>query len=87
MFATDLQVREVTRDDVAAARDQLGDTMWPGYARSVGKDGFFHFMAFDSNRPVAIAALGVFEDLGYLFAAATADWRSTSAHRQQSPTG
>ena len=28
-------------------------------------------MAFDGARPVAIAALAVFEDLGYLFAAAT----------------
>ena len=28
-FATHLRVREVTREDVAAARDQLGDTMWP----------------------------------------------------------
>ena len=73
VFATDVQVREVTRDEVAAARDQLGDTMWPGYVRSVGKDGFFHFMAFDGNRPVAIAALCVFEDLGYLFAAATSE--------------
>jgi hypothetical protein len=73
-FATDLQVREVTRDDIAAARDQLGDMMlWPGYARSVGEDGLFHFMAFDGSRPVAIAALGAFEDLGYLFAAATAE--------------
>jgi N-acetylglutamate synthase-like GNAT family acetyltransferase len=71
-FATNLRVREVTRDDVAAARDQLGDTMWSGYVRSAGKDGFYHFMAFDGDRPVAMAALGVFEDLGYLFGAATA---------------
>jgi hypothetical protein len=30
----------------------------------VGKDGFLHFMAFDGSRPVAMAALVVFEDLG-----------------------
>ena len=30
-------------------------------------------MAFDGGRPVAIAALCVFEDLGYLMAAATAE--------------
>jgi GNAT superfamily N-acetyltransferase len=30
-------------------------------------------MAFDGGRPVAIAALCVFEDLGYLTAAATAE--------------
>jgi hypothetical protein len=72
-FATDLGVREVTHDDIAATRNQLRGTMWPGYARSAGKDGFFHFMAFDGTRPVAIAALGVFEDVGYLFAGATAE--------------
>jgi hypothetical protein len=30
-------------------------------------------MAFDGSLPVAVAALVVFEDLGYLFAAATAE--------------
>jgi N-acetylglutamate synthase-like GNAT family acetyltransferase len=38
-----------------------------------GQEGFFHYMAFDGTRPVAIAALCVFEDLGHLMAAATAD--------------
>ena len=72
-FRTDLDIREVSVDDVVAARDHLGDTLWPEYARSAGKDGFFHYMAFDANRPVAIAALCVFEDMGYLMAAATAE--------------
>jgi GNAT superfamily N-acetyltransferase len=72
-FTTDLDIREVSVDDVVAARDHLGETLWPEYARSAGKDGFFHYMAFDGNRPVAIAALCVFEDLGYLMAAATAE--------------
>ena len=45
--------------------------MWPAYTVSAGKDGFFHYMAFDGSRPVAIAALGVFEDHGYLMTAAT----------------
>jgi hypothetical protein len=71
-FTTDLQVREVTADEIAGARDQLGDTLWPEYARSAGKPGFFHFMAFDAARPVAIASLCAFEGLGYLMAAATA---------------
>jgi hypothetical protein len=33
----------------------------------------FHYMAFDGKRPVAIAALCIFEDIGYLMAAATAE--------------
>ncbi|HKS20598.1 MAG TPA: hypothetical protein VJS63_15445 [Bradyrhizobium sp.] len=70
-FATDLEVREVGRREIEAARDQLGETLWPDYARSVGKPGFFHYMAFDGKRPVAIAALAVFEGLGLLMAAAT----------------
>jgi GNAT superfamily N-acetyltransferase len=70
-FRTDLEVREVGLDEVVAARDQLGEAMWPGYLRSAGKPGFFHYMAFDGARPVAIAALCIFEDIGYLMSAAT----------------
>jgi GNAT superfamily N-acetyltransferase len=72
-FRTDFEIREVSASKVEAARDQLGETLWPEYARSAGKDNFFHFMAFDGTRPVAIAALCIFEDLGYLTAAATAE--------------
>jgi GNAT superfamily N-acetyltransferase len=72
-FSTDLEVREVSLEQIDDARDQLGETMWPEFARSAGKAGFFHYMAFDGRRPVAIAALSVFEDLGYLMAAATAE--------------
>jgi GNAT superfamily N-acetyltransferase len=72
-FKTDLDVREVSAEEIAAARDQFGDALWPGYLRSAGKPGFFHFMAFDGGRPVAIAALCLFEDIGYLMAAATAE--------------
>jgi len=72
-FRTDLEVREVNPDEIAEARDQLGVTLWPEYVRSAGKQGFFHYMAFDGRRPVAIAALCVFEELGYLMAAATAE--------------
>jgi GNAT superfamily N-acetyltransferase len=77
-FRTDLDIRQVSAADVAAARAQLGETLWPEFARSVGQAGFFHYMAFDGGRPVAIAALCVFEDLGYLMAAATAE-----SHRQR----
>ena len=72
-FETDFEIREVSVDEVEAARDQLGDTLWPEYARSAGSEGFFHYMAYDGRRPVAIAALCVFEDIGYLMAAATAE--------------
>ena len=72
-FRTDLEIRQVSADDIERARDQLGETLWPEYARAAGGEGFFHYMAFDGDRPVAIAALCVFEDLGYLMAAATAE--------------
>jgi GNAT superfamily N-acetyltransferase len=72
-FRTDFEIREVGPAEIAAARDQLGETMWPEYARPAGKEGFFHYMAFDGTRPVAIAALCIFEDLGYLMAARTAE--------------
>jgi hypothetical protein len=73
-FRTDLEIRQVGPDQIAAASGQLGGEMlWPGYARSAGKEGFFHYMAFDGSRPVAIAALCIFEDIGYLMAAATAE--------------
>jgi len=41
-FRTDLEIRQVSADDVAAAHSQLGETLWPGYARSAGQEGFFH---------------------------------------------
>jgi GNAT superfamily N-acetyltransferase len=70
---TDLEIKEVSAAEVAAASDRLGETMWPDYARSAGKDGCYHYMAFDRARPVAIAALYAFEDIGYLAMASTAE--------------
>ena len=72
-FDTALEIREVGPAEIARARETLGDTMWRPYQISVGKDGFFHFMAFDAGRPVATAALAVFEGLGYLGFAQTAE--------------
>ena len=68
---TELEVREVGVENIEAAREELGEAVWPGYVRSAGRDGFFHYMAFDGKRPVATAALAVFEGFGYLFSAAT----------------
>lgn len=64
---------KVTPDEIAAARQTLGETMWPGYLRSAGKDGFFHYMALDAVRPVATAALAVFDGMAYLLSASTAE--------------
>jgi hypothetical protein len=72
-FKTDLDIRKVGLEEIAASRETLGETLWPGYVTSAGRDGFFHYMAFDGRRPVAIAALCIFEDIGYLMAAATAE--------------
>jgi GNAT superfamily N-acetyltransferase len=69
---TDLDIREVGPDEVARAKPALGETMWDGYLISAGKPGFHHFMAFDGARPVAVAALALFEDLAYL------GWMSTA---------
>lgn len=70
---TELSIRRVGADEVAAARTQLEDAMPDGYAESVGAQGFHHYMAFDANRPVAVAALVHFEDIGYLTYAGTAE--------------
>ena len=70
---SDLVVREARASDLAAAHAAVGERMWGEYERSFGKDGFTHFMAFDGTRPVAIGALAVFEGLGYLTLATTAE--------------
>jgi len=80
-FRTDLIVREARAGDLAAAHKALGETMWGEYERSLGKEGFTHFMAFDGVRPMAIGALAVFEGLGYLTTAVTAEGdRGRGAH-------
>ena len=50
-YKTDLEVREVNADEIAQASDQLGETLWPEYARSAGREKFFHYMAFDGAAP------------------------------------
>src|SRR5262245_59382153 len=70
-FRTDLSIREVTPDEIAAAREPLGKALWLEYVRSAGREGFFHYMAFNGTRPVAIASLAVFEEMAYLLSAST----------------
>lgn len=72
-FRTDLDIREVTPEAIAAAHELLGEALWPEYVRSAGREGFFHYMAFDGARPVATAALAVFEDMAYLLSASTSE--------------
>ena len=71
--ATHLTIREVGRDEVASARSRLGEAIMDGYVESVGREGFHHYMAFDSGQPVAVAALVRFEDIGYLTFAGTVE--------------
>jgi hypothetical protein len=82
-FRTDLEIRQVGPDQIAAVSERLGgERLWPGYARSAGRQGFFHYMAFDGGRPVAFAVLCLFEDIGYLMAAGTAEAdRKRGAHQ------
>jgi GNAT superfamily N-acetyltransferase len=72
-FRTDLDIRAVTPPEVLAAREALGEALWPGYLRSAGKAGFSHYMAFDGVRPVATAALAVLDGMAYLLSAATSE--------------
>ena len=69
--ASPLVVREIGSRDIASAGSGLADVMMSGFAESVGREGFHHYMAFDGDRPIAVAALAVFEDVGYLTHAAT----------------
>ena len=66
-----LVVREVGSAEIASAGSALADVMMGGYVESVGREGFHHYMAFDGDRPIAVAALVKFEDMGYLTHAAT----------------
>jgi GNAT superfamily N-acetyltransferase len=75
---TDLTIREVDRAEVLAARAAMGEAMWPRYVQAAGAPGFTHFLAFDGETPMATAALAVFEGLGYLSFASTAE-----AHRRR----
>jgi len=66
-----LVVREVGSREIASAGSGLADVMMSGFAESAGREGFHHYMAFEGERPIAVAALAIFEDVGYLTHAAT----------------
>jgi len=80
--STDLDIQEVGPKDAARARLQLGEAMSDDYLSSCGKPGFHHFMAFDADRAVAVAALARFDGLGYLtFAGTVASHRRRGAQQ------
>jgi hypothetical protein len=67
------EIRRVHRDEVSTAREQFGLVTMPGFAETVGRAGFHHYIAFDAGRPIASAALVHFEDIGYLTYAHTSE--------------
>jgi len=42
-----------------------------GYEHTLGKPGFHHYLLFDEGRPIALAALVKFGEIGYLTYAGT----------------
>lgn len=64
-------IRTVGIAAFAAAKTALGESVFEGYARTLGKPGFQHFIAYDGPRPVAAAVLVKFGDIGYLTYAGT----------------
>jgi GNAT superfamily N-acetyltransferase len=66
-------VREVSCDDIEAARPEVAHAIMDGYIQSIGRTGFYHYAAFDAGRPIATATLAYFEGIGYLTHARTAE--------------
>lgn len=71
--ATGFDVREVDQREIERLSGRLDGVIWPEYLRSLGAPGVHHFMAFEGERPVANAALCIFEEPGYLSMAPTAE--------------
>ena len=67
------EIRRIGIEDFAVARDALGNAAMEGYACTLGNPGVFHYVAFDEGRPVAVAALAQYEELGYLTYAGTVE--------------
>ena len=80
--ATTFDVREVDKRELDGLSGRLEGVVWPEYLRSLGAPGVHHFMAFEAERPVASAVLCVFEQLGCLSLALTAEpFRRRGAQR------
>lgn len=70
---TPFEIREVGAADYAVARASLADVVMEGYERTLGKPGFHHYLLLDEGRPIALAALVKFGEIGYLTYAGTAE--------------
>ncbi len=66
------EIRQIYAAELAAVGAALGDVVMEGFARTIGKPDFFHYVALDGQRPIAVAALAQFGELGYLTYAGTA---------------
>ena len=70
---TSFEIRQIGTAEFEAARIALGDSVMDGYARTLGKPDFHHYLLFDAGRPIALAALVKFGEIGYLTYAGTVE--------------
>jgi len=70
---TEFEIREIDATEIARLGGTLAEAAWPVYLRLAGATGFYHFAALHDGAPVASAVLCVFEELGYLALAQTAE--------------
>ena len=68
---TKFEIRRVETADFAAARVALNDAVMEGFERTLGKPGCHHYQLLDEGRPIALAALVKFGEIGYLTYAGT----------------
>lgn len=66
-------IRQIGGAAFAAAKGALGNAVMEGYALTLGKPGFTHYIAYDGARPIAVAALATFDEIGYLTFAGTVE--------------
>jgi len=69
--ASGFVIREAGVAAFTSAQEALGDSVFGGFARTLEKPGFHHFIAYDGARPIAAAALVKQDELGYLTWAGT----------------
>ncbi len=71
MPPTEFEIRRVSSEEIANAREQHGLSMMSGFEESTGAANAHHYLAYDAGRPIASAMLVRFEDIGYLTHAST----------------
>lgn len=67
------EIREVGVTEFASAKSALGNAVMEGYGLTIGKPGLTHYIAYDGARPIAVAALATFGEIGYLTFAGTVE--------------